>query len=90
MKFLRNLFGRRSRRVEAYKTTYRSMDREQRVRFRKIVEQYASHGFWRNFWRNQDIINRCEAASEVLREEAAALTVLRMEEALLHEPRVLH
>ena len=90
MKFLRNLFGRQRRRVEAYKTTYRSMDREQRDLWWKIVENEAIHGFFRN----QDIINRCEAASEVLREEAAelkaTLKVLWMEEAFLHFPRVLH
>ena len=77
----RRLFKRRdkqARQVEAYKVAYSSMNQDQRTRYQERIEIESA----RDFFRNQDTINRCNAALEVIKEEKAL--------AELADHRILH
>lgn len=65
MKFLRDLFGIRRRRINVYKVDYKNMNEEQRVQFQDMIRHHAIH----DIFRNQNIIDQCNAAIEVEGEE---------------------
>ena len=68
MSLLRNMFKKQDKqlkRVETYKVAYRNMNQDLRIRYQERIEIESS----RDFFKNQDTINRCQAALEVLREE---------------------
>ena len=66
MSFLNFFKNRRRKKIDAYKTIFRGMSEEGRIFFVKTMELQVKH----SFFRAQKIINQCEAAFEVLLEDA--------------------